>query len=188
MIKLYLLLSYEFLKIGIFAIGGGYAALPFLYYIQEKYNWFSVDELTNMIAVSNITPGPIGINMATYAGYTTAGFVGSLISTISIVFIPFIFTITMIKLFNKFETCSVVKSIFDGLRPASCALLASIGLKLLIQSVTYSKEEWSFPFQIDFESFVLFILLLVPFLFMKKNPLMAIIAGAAGGILIKSVF
>ena len=65
MLKLYFLLYYEFLKIGIFAIGGGYAALPFLYYIQEQYKWFTIEELTNMIAVSNITPGPIGINMAT---------------------------------------------------------------------------------------------------------------------------
>ena len=59
MLKLYFLLYYEFLKIGVFAIGGGYAALPFLYYVQEQYKWFTIEELTNMIAVSNITPGPI---------------------------------------------------------------------------------------------------------------------------------
>lgn len=188
MLKLYFLLGYEFLKIGVFAIGGGYAALPFLFYIQQQYNWFSLDELTNMIAVSNITPGPIGINMATYTGYTTGGFVGSLISTIAIVFLPFLFTISIIKLFNKFKSCNYINDIFIGLRPASCALLISIGLKLLYQTVIYTKEEWSFPFQIDYKALLLFIVLLIPFSFMKKNPLMVIIAGAMGGILINLFF
>ena len=89
MLKLYFLLFYEFTKIGLFAIGGGYAALPFLYFIQAKYQWFTIEELTNMIAVSNITPGPIGINMATYTGYTTGGIIGSVIATSAIVFLPF---------------------------------------------------------------------------------------------------
>lgn len=186
MIKLYFLLFYEFLKIGVFAIGGGYAALPFLFYLQEKYNWFSIDELTNMIAVSNITPGPIGINMATYTGFTTAGFIGSIISTFSIVFIPFIITISMIKLFSKFQACSASNNIFKGLRPASCALLASIGLKLLYDTIIYQKEEWSSPIQIDYKALILFIVLIIPFSLIKKNPLLAIIAGSLGGIILKS--
>ncbi len=187
MIKLYLLLFYEFLKIGIFALGGGYAALPFLYYLQTKYDWYTIEELTNMIAVSNITPGPIGINMATYTGYTTAGIIGSIISTIAIVLAPFFITITIIKLFNKFKSCEYVSALFLGLRPASCALLASIGLKLLYETIIYSKEEWSMYIQIDYKSLLLFVLLIIPFSFMKKNPLMVIIAGAAGGILLNSI-
>ncbi|MBQ3641454.1 chromate transporter, partial [bacterium] len=102
MLKVYFLLYYEFLKIGVFAIGGGYAALPFLFYIQSKYNWFSIDELTNMIAVSAITPGPVGINMATYTGFTTGGIIGALISTCAIVTLPFLCVITVIKILNKF--------------------------------------------------------------------------------------
>lgn len=184
MLKLYFLLTYEFLKIGVFALGGGYAALPFLFYIQQKYNWFSVDELTNMIAVSNITPGPIGINMATYTGYTTGGLFGSLLATSAIVFVPFLMTIAIIKIFNKYKTCSFAGDIFVGLRPASCALLTSIGIRLLYQTVTYSKEEWSFPVQIDYKALMLFIILLIPFSCLKKNPLLVIAGGAIGGILI----
>lgn len=178
MLKLHLLLFYEFSKIGVFALGGGYAALPFLYFLQTKYNWFTVDELTNMIAVSNITPGPIGINMATYTGYTTAGVTGSMVATLAIVFIPFFMTIAVTKIFTKFQENKTVIDMFTGLRPAACALLGSIGLKLLYQTVK--------PNEIDFQAILLFIILFVPFLFTKKNPLLAIVAGAVGGIIIKS--
>ncbi len=180
MLKLYILLYYEFLKIGIFAIGGGYAALPFLYFIQSKYNWFSVDELTNMIAVSNITPGPIGINMATYTGFTTAGVIGSLVCTFAIESAPFLFAITIMKIYDKFKSCSAVNAIFNGLRPASCALLTAIGLQLLYKTCVTQNS-----FIIDYKSLFLFIILMIPFSFMKKQPLLAILAGALGGIILK---
>ncbi|MCD7879654.1 MAG: chromate transporter [Candidatus Gastranaerophilales bacterium] len=186
MFKLYFLLFYEFMKIGVFAIGGGYAALPFLYFLQSQYNWFSSEELTNMIAVSNITPGPIGINMATYTGYTTAGFIGAVISTTGIVFIPFFLVIFISKLLDKFKTCRYIESIFLGLRPASCALLMSIGIKLLLDTVLYSKELPPVLSQFDFKAVLLFVLLIVPFAFIKKNPLLIIIAGAIGGVILKS--
>lgn len=180
MIKLYFTLFYEFMKIGVFAIGGGYATLPFLYFLQTKYSWFTIDELTNMIAVSNITPGPVGINMATYTGYSTAGLIGSILATIAIVFIPFFIAISMIKIIDKYKTCRAINGIFLGLRPASCALLASIGLKLLYQTI-HTKE-----IAIDYQALILFILLFIPFIFLKKNPLLIIVLGAIGGVLIKS--
>ena len=157
MIKLYFLLFYEFLKIGIFAVGGGYAAIPFLFFLQHKYFWFSADDLTNMIAISNITPGPIGINMATYVGFKSAGILGSIISTSAIVFAPFFFTIFLVKLFNKFKLCSVVESIFKGLRPASCALLTSIAIKLFYQSIFLSDFNLSLPSDFDFKALFLFL-------------------------------
>ena len=184
MLKLYFLLFYEFTKIGIFALGGGYAALPFLYFLQTKYDWFTIDELTNMIAVSNITPGPIGINMATYTGFTTAGFMGAVVATAALVLVPFIMTVIITRLFSKFQTCNVVCVMFTGLRPAACALLASIGLKLLYLTITYTKEEFSSSLFIDYKALILFILILIPFLKFKKNPLLVILLGGAGGILI----
>ncbi len=182
MLKLYFLLFIEFSKIGVFAIGGGYAALPFLYYLQSQYNWFTVDELTNMIAVSNITPGPVGINMATYTGYTTAGIIGSVVATTSIVLIPFIITITITKLFTKVQENKSVKEIFIGLRAAACALLTSIGFKLLYKEIIENEN----TLNIDYQTLILFIVLLIPFSFMKKNPLLIILAGAIGGIVIKA--
>ncbi len=187
MLKLYFLLFYEFTKIGIFALGGGYAALPFLYYLQSQYNWFTIDELTNMIAVSNITPGPIGINMATYTGYTTANLLGAIIATFAIVLVPFIMTVCITRLFTKFQSCNTVCAIFTGLRPAACALLTSIGLKLFYQTITYTEKAWSFPIQIDYQALILFCILIIPFSLIKKNPLLVIIAGAIGGIIIKAL-
>ncbi len=179
MLKLYFLLFWEFAKIGAFAIGGGYAAIPFLFYLQGQYNWYSLDELTNMIAVANITPGPVGINMATYTGYKTAGITGAVISTISIVLIPFILTIIITKLFTKFQHNENVNNAFIGLRSAACALLAYIAVKLLIQ--TASIQSFS---QYDKSALILFIILMIPFSFIKKNPVLTILAGAIGGIII----
>ncbi len=185
MYKLYFLLFYEFTKIGVFAIGGGYAALPFLYYLQEKYNWFGIDELTNMIAVSNITPGPVGINMATYTGFTTAKLTGALIATIAIVLIPFIITIIITKLFTKFQNSPFICSLFTGLKPAACALLTSIGLKLLFQTITYTNREFQNNILIDYQALLLFLIIIIPFLFTKKNPLLVILMGAIGGIILQ---
>lgn len=184
MIKLYFLLFYEFTKIGIFALGGGYAALPFLYYIQSQYNWFSIEELTNMIAVSNITPGPIGINMATYTGYTTANIPGAIIATFSIVLIPFFMTIAITRLFTKFQDSEFVCSIFKGLRPAACALLASIGIKLLYETIIKTDAVSNYDF--NYQALILFVILMIPFSLLKKNPLFIILAGAFGGILIRT--
>ena len=186
MISLYFLLYYEFLKIGLFAIGGGYATLPFLFHIQSQYNWFSVDELTNMIAVSNVTPGPVGINMATYVGYTTASFIGSFLATLAIITAPFILVIIAAKLFDKFKNSELLCAIFSGLRPASCALLTFIGLGL-VNSTLFKNEELSFVFStFDVKAVVLFLLLLIPFSFFKKQPLLVIVAGAVGGIIIQA--
>ncbi|MBQ4123652.1 chromate transporter [bacterium] len=182
MLKLYFLLCYEFAQIGIFAIGGGYAAIPFLFHIQDKYNWFSIEELTNMIAISNITPGPIGINMATYAGFKTAGILGSTVSTFSMLIVPFIITILITKLFSKLQNNDTIKNLFMGLRPAACALLLSIGISLLFTEL-FNTKEINFE-SIDIKQFGLFIVLLISMSFFKKNPLITILLGAIGGVIL----
>ncbi len=186
MAESYMLLFIEFFKTGLFAIGGGYTAIPFLYFLASKYNWFTYDELTNMIAVSNITPGPVGINMATYAGYTTAGFIGAVISTVSIILAPFITALLTVKLFNKFQTCIYVNDIFTGLKPSACALLAYIAIKLSYQIISSENFSLSIPDNIDVKALFVFFSLIIPFSFLKKNPLLTIAFGAFLGILIKS--
>ncbi len=181
MLKIYLLLFWEFTKIGIFAIGGGYAAIPFLFYLQSQYNWFSVDELINMIAVANITPGPVGINMATYTGLKTAGIIGAMISTFSIVLVPFILTIFIVKLLSKFQHNKDVNYAFIGFRCAACALLTYIAFKLLLQTASIKNFT-----DFDKSSLILFFILISTFCFMRKNPLLTIIAGALGGIIFNS--
>lgn len=177
MLDLYILLYCEYLKIGAFSVGGGYATLPFLFHLQSHYGWYSLNELTNMIAVSNVTPGAIGVNMATYTGYTTAGIIGSVIATTGIISAPFIFSVILIKLFNKYKSLPIINSIFLGLRPAACALLAVVAIKLLKESVLHN-------FAFDYKALVLFLLLMIPFSFFKKNPILTILTGALGGVLI----
>ena len=98
---IYLQLFYEFFKIGIFSFGGGYATIPFLYHISQIYAWYSLDELTQMVALASITPGPVGINVATYAGLKSAGLLGSLLATTAEM-LPSLFLVIFIsKLLKK---------------------------------------------------------------------------------------
>ena len=106
--------------------------MPFLYHISEAYNWYTFDELSNMIAVSSITPGPIGINMATYAGFKTSGLLGSVIATVSIVLPSLIFAVLISKALKKFRENIYVKSIIYVLKPLGCGLLSAVGVNMFI--------------------------------------------------------
>ena len=120
----------EFFKAGLFAVGGGMATIPFLYDISDKTGWFTHAELTNMIAISESTPGPIGINMATYVGFTSGGVPGSIIATLGLI-TPSIIVILIIAGFLKaFKDNKYVQSAFYGLRPASTGLIAAAGLSV----------------------------------------------------------
>lgn len=122
---LYLQLFWEFFKTGLFAIGGGMATLPFLYDISNKTGWFTHAQLADMVAVSESTPGPIGVNMATYVGFVTGGVGGAVVATLGLI-APSILVILIIAAFLKaFRDSNYVDGAFYGLRPASTALIAS---------------------------------------------------------------
>lgn len=127
-------LFWNFFNIGVFSFGGGYATLPFLYNISEVYNWYTFDDLSNMIAISSITPGPIGINMATFAGFKTAGLIGSLVSTTAIALPSFVFVVLISKALRKFSENIYVKSIIYVLKPLGCGLLAAVGVNMFINN------------------------------------------------------
>lgn len=127
-------LFYEFLKIGMFAVGGGMATLPFLYNLADKTGWFTQAQVTDMLAVSESTPGPVGINMATYVGYTTAGLPGALAATIGVIIPGVVLVILIRAVLDKMRGNRYVDGAFYGLRPASTALIAAAGL--LVADVT----------------------------------------------------
>lgn len=132
---LYLRLFFEFFKTGLFAVGGGLATLPFLEEMADKTNWFTRAQLVDMIAVGESTPGPIGVNMATYVGYTAAGIPGSVVATVGLV-LPSLLIILIIAAFLKnFRENPLVKAAFYGLRPASAGLIAAAGLSVLVVAV-----------------------------------------------------
>ncbi len=124
-------LFWEFFKTGLFAVGGGMATLPFLYDISDRTGWFTHQQLADMVAVSESTPGPIGVNMATYVGFVTAGVPGAIVSTLGLV-CPSIIIILLVYMFLKaFRNNKYVNAAFYGIRPASAALIAAAGLILV---------------------------------------------------------
>ena len=128
---IYLLLFWEFFKTGLFAVGGGMATLPFLYDISDKTHWFTHAQLADMIAVSESTPGPIGVNMATYVGYLTGGELGAIVATLGLI-TPCVIIILIVAAFLKaFRDSKYVAGAFYGLRPASTALITAAGLAVV---------------------------------------------------------
>ncbi len=127
---LYAKLFWEFFQTGLFAVGGGMATLPFLYDISDRTGWFTHANLADMIAVSESTPGPIGVNMATYAGYITAGIPGAVVSTLGLI-APSVIVILIVAAFlSAFHENKYVVGAFYGLRPASSAMITAAGLVL----------------------------------------------------------
>lgn len=118
----------EFFKAGLFAVGGGLATLPFLYDISERTGWFSFEDIANMIAISESTPGPLGVNMATYAGFQTLGIPGGIFTTLSLTAPALVVITAVYYTLRKFRESETVQRVFYGLRPASTALIAAAGL------------------------------------------------------------
>ena len=125
---IFLQLFYEFFKTGLFAVGGGLATLPFLEDISQRTGWFTSAQLADMLAISESTPGPIGVNMATYVGFETAGILGALCATVGLVMPSVIIIVLISKVLEKFRTNTYVEAAFYGLRPASVAMVASAGI------------------------------------------------------------
>ncbi len=142
---LYLRLFYEFFKTGLFAVGGGMATIPFLYDMADATGWFTYNDLANMIAVGESTPGPIGVNMATYVGYVTGqhagglpcAILGAVVATLGLI-TPSVIVILIISAFLKsFRNNRYVESAFYGLRPASTGLISAAGLSVVVSNLFF---------------------------------------------------
>ena len=128
---LYLRVFAEFFKIGLFAVGGGMATLPFLYDLADATGWFTHAQLTNMIAVAESTPGPIGVNTATYVGFETLGVGGALTATLGLVMPSFLIVLAVAAFLSSFRKNRLVESAFYALRPASTALITAAGISVV---------------------------------------------------------
>ena len=125
-------LMLEFFKTGLFSVGGGLATLPFLYEISDRFpRWFSHADIADMIAISESTPGPIGINMSTYAGYRTAGILGGVLASLALALPSVIITLIIARFLAKFRQNRLVESAFYGLRSASIAMISVAGLNVV---------------------------------------------------------
>lgn len=159
--KLFIRLFIEFFKTGLFAIGGGLATIPFLNEMIDHYHWFTKDILTNMIAISESTPGPMGVNMATYVGYqTTHSIIGGIIATLGLIFPSLIIICFVAHFLNQFKTNKYIQYAFYGVRPCVVALIISVSYS--IYTLTFIKNK-----QLSLISLFLFLLV---FLYTKKFP------------------
>lgn len=181
---LLLQLFWEFFKTGLFAVGGGLATLPFLYEMADRTGWFTAQQLTDMVAVSESTPGPIGVNTATYVGFITAGVPGSVVATLGLVTPSIIIILIIAKFLSAFGENKYVKGAFYGLRPASTALIAAAGLS--VAQVVFIGDTSSIATILDWRAVILAALLLVCTRFIPKvkdlHPIVFIAFSALVGI------
>ncbi len=186
---LYLRLFYEFFKTGLFSVGGGLATLPFLYAMSDSTGWFSHAQLADMIAVSESTPGPIGVNMATYVGFTVAGIPGSIISTVGLVTPSVIIILLIARALQAFRQNKYVDAAFYGLRPCSVGLIAAAGvlvIKISLLNVEAFKLSGSIGELFNYKAVILAAVLLVLTRYVKKlkglHPIFFILASAVVGV------
>ena len=189
---IYIQLFIEFFLTGLFAVGGGMATIPFLEDISTRTGWFTHAQLADMVAVSESTPGPIGVNMATYVGYLTAGIPGSIIATVGLV-IPSVIVILIVAAFLKaFRKSKYVDRIFYGIRPASTALIAAAGVSVLmlcIVDVSAFKLSGKIFDLVDPKAIILFAVIWIFTNLVRKtkkfHPLVFIAFSAVAGLIFK---
>ena len=194
-------LFWEFLKIGLFSVGGGMATLPFLYDLADSTGWYTYSQLADMLAVSESTPGPVGINMATYVGYTVGGVggggaapgggvrAGGVTATVGIVLPGVILVLIIVSVLDKFRGNRYVDAAFYGLRPASTALIAAAGVSVVeisLLNVSLFKETGVFTDLISIPAIILAVVLWVLTNLVKPtkklHPVVFIAASAVVGI------
>ncbi len=185
-------LIWEFFKTGLFAIGGGLATVPFIYDIAERYDWLDIAVIPDMIAVGESTPGPIGINIATYAGYNAAGVPGAIIATLALITPSIIVIMIVAKFLQKFAQNRFVTGSFYTLRPAVAALIASAAWQVFTASIinlgtfTAAPAFSSFLGMFDLPKLILALCVFLAGTFWKKiHPIVYIVLGAIVGIIFK---
>lgn len=192
--RLLLTLFFEFFKTGLFAVGGGLATIPFLYNMIDKYKWFSDEVLGDMIAISESTPGPIGVNMATYSGYHVfsseygafIGGLGGVITTFGLVLPSFIVILIVSRMYQKFKENQLVQSGFYGIRPVVVGMIGATAVDMFLSAVTNDISVLSLTnlfSEIKVGALVLFAVLLFLTNKYKKHPIIYIVfAGVMGAI------
>jgi chromate transporter len=172
----------EFFKIGLFSVGGGLATLPFLYQLADRYDWLSYETIADMIAISESTPGAIGVNMATYAGFQAAGITGAVIATLGLVAPSIIVILLVARILTAFKESPLVAAVFRGLRPAATGLIAAAGLGVIRLSL-YNGTAPLWYGRIRWRELGLFALLFLLIWRFKKHPVWYILAAGIAGIL-----
>jgi chromate transporter len=179
----YLLLFLEFFQTGLFAVGGGYATLPFIQKMMERYpDWFGTLRLADITAISEATPGPVGVNAATFAGYTAGGVLGALTATFALVLPSFIIVSLVARALEKYRQSRLVTELFSALRPAVTGLIAAAAWSVISASLLTGVIAEGFWQAIDWRNLILYAVLLGLLFVPKVKKLHPVFFFLAGGI------
>ncbi len=183
MIYIELFLSY--LQIGLFSIGGGYAAIPLIeQQAVDIHQWLTMEQFADIVAIAEMTPGPIAINSATFVGMMTAGFPGALVATAGCVFPSFVIVLILACLYSRYRSMGAVQGILSGLRPAVIALIASAGISLFLTAVSGASSLPDDLSQVDIPSVAIFLAALFVLRRCKADPIKALAGTGAAGLVL----
>ena len=172
---IYLQLFYTFFKIGLFGFGGGYGMLSLIQFeVVGRYHWLSVQEFADIVAISQATPGPIGINSATFVGFSVAGVAGSLLATFAVVLPSFLLMFLLIKIFSRYRDNVYIKSILYVMQYVVIGLIASAAV-MLINEETFGKNF------ADIFSWAILVFSFVAMKYFKMSPITLIVVGGVVG-------
>lgn len=174
---IYLELFWSFFQVGLFCVGGGYASMPLIQaQVIDIHAWLSMSEFIDIFTISQMTPGPIGINAATFVGMKVAGFLGAIVATLGFVTPSFILGIILAKLFFKYGNIGVIKGILNGLRPAVVALICSAGMSFIFLALFNTEK---MPINVaDIDYLGLFVLIVAFIAVRKKVGIIKILSGS----------
>ena len=180
---IYMQLFFSFLLVGLFSIGGGYAAIPLIQaQVVQAHAWLSMAEFTNLVTIAEMTPGPIAVNAATFVGIQVAGLPGALIATIGCIFPSCVIVMALAYVYYRFRGLSVMQGILAGLRPAVIAMIASAGISLLCMAL-YGQR--MFPADLGSIDLTALAIFLVDFVILRKwkpSPIKVMASAAVAGI------
>ena len=182
---IYLKLFWSFFQIGLFSVGGGYAAMPLIQHqVVELNNWLTMQEFVDIITISQMTPGPIAINSATFVGIQIAGLSGAIVATLGCVFPSCVIVLTLAWVYFRYRNLSVVQGVLGGLRPAVVAMIASAGLSILILCLWDSGNISLSLSSIDWIGALLFVCALFALRKWKLNPIYVMLGAGVLGIIL----
>ena len=165
---IFIQLTIEFIKISLFAFGGGYGTLPFIYYLANQYSWYSVKEIMHMVAIAAVTPGAVGVNMATYTGYKTAGIFGALCATLALIIPSMLLSIGIYKILKKYKDSVFMKDFLETLRAVASGLLFVVVLQMINQEI-FRFQIKTLKMNFDIKAFMLLIISILLYFLLKKN-------------------
>lgn len=185
---IYLQLFIEFFKTGLFALGGGLATFPFLMEIGEKYGWYTGSELADMIAISESTPGSLGINTASYCGFKVAGIPGAIISTVGEVLPSIIVICIVVSVLERFKNSKIVNNAFEGIRPAAYGLMCAAVIDIFLESI-FAKDAYLSSHRIVDLFDIRLLLIFITIYFINKkhrlHPIYYVAISALTGIILR---